>query len=40
MGKILMDFRGMRFVVHVRVFGEMKITYKIFVGKSEGSKWL
>ena len=28
--KIVMGFRGMGFVVHVRRFGEMKITYKIF----------
>jgi hypothetical protein len=35
--KIAMQFRRRRFVVNVRRFGEMKITYKIFVNKSEGS---
>jgi hypothetical protein len=29
--EIVMGFRGMEFVVHVRRFGRMKITYKIFV---------
>jgi hypothetical protein len=27
MGKIVMGFRGMGFVVHVRCFGEMKVKY-------------
>ena len=31
MEKIAMGFRRMGFVVQVRRFGEMKITYKIFV---------
>ena len=39
MGKIIIGFRGMGFVVRVRRFGEMKITYKIIseILKSVGS---
>jgi hypothetical protein len=30
-----MEFRKMLFVVHVRLFGKIKSTYKCFVWKSE-----